>query len=516
MILAWLLIILLAGGLLAWIFERWNSSLSRWTALLALSLDLIIVLVIWVFYAGQLQLAENQQWLFEFNKSWIPQLGIHFHLALDGLSLILVALTLVLGIISVLVSWTEIKHQTGFFHFNMMWLLAGIAGVFLAMDLFLFYFFWELMLIPMYFIIAIWGHENRIYASIKFFLFTQLSGLFMLASILGIYFIHGQQTGQYTFNYEELLNTTVAASTAKWLMWGFLIAFLVKLPAVPVHTWLPDAHTEAPTAGSVILAGLLLKTGAYGLIRFVVPFFPEAAMELAPVVMFIGAVGIIYGAVLAFAQTDLKRLAAYTSVSHMGFVLLGVFAFNQLALQGTVMQMVCHGISTGTLFMLVGILQERIHTRDMSQMGGLWSVAPQMGAVAMIFAMASLGLPGLGNFVGEFLVLAGAYQANIPMTVLATVGLIFATIYALWIIQQAFHGQNTKEWQFNDLNAREWIIMATMIILIVWLGIYPQPVFDTVDAAIKPLISHSTETMFDNEMAIKITDIQLMIEGGHE
>ncbi len=265
---------------------------------------------------------------------------------------------------SVLVSWTEIQYQVGFFHFNLLWILAGIAGVFLAVDLFLFYFAWELMLIPMYFLIAIWGHEHRRYAAVKFFLFTQLSGLLMLIAILALYFAHHNATGVYTFEYGELLGTPLAPATEMWIMLGFFTAFAVKLPVVPLHTWLPDAHTEAPTAGSVILAGLLLKTGAYGMIRFVVPLFPHAAAPLRAGGHVLGVAGILYGAVLAFSQTDLKRLVACTSVSHLGFVLLGIFAWNSLALEGAVMTMIAHGISTGALFVIVGALQERIHTRD--------------------------------------------------------------------------------------------------------------------------------------------------------
>jgi NADH-quinone oxidoreductase subunit M len=276
-------------------------------------------------------------------------------------------------------------------------------------------------------------------------------------------------------------------STALWLMLGFFIAFVVKLPAVPVHSWLPDAHTEAPTAGSVILAGLLLKTGAYGLIRFVVPLFPEAAQRFAPVGLALGVVGIIYGAVLAFAQTDLKRLVAYTSISHMGFVLLGVFAWNLLALQGTVMQMLCHGVATGALFILVGQIQERIHTRDLRRMGGFWSLAPRMGGVAMVFALASLGLPGLGNFIGEFLVLVGLFRASVWMTVLASLGLVAATIYSLWMIQRVFHGPVETEYRLPDLSPRETLIMGALIAAIVGLGLYPQPVLNAAQPALNQL-----------------------------
>jgi NADH-quinone oxidoreductase subunit M len=390
-------------------------------------------------------------------------------------SLLLAALTIFLGIISVLCSWTEIRERVGFFHFNLLWILAGILGVFMALDLFLFYFFWELMLVPMYFLINIWGHENRVYASLKFFLFTQAGGLFMLLSILGLYFIHGSNTGIYTFDYTLLLGTSLSPTAARWLMLGFLIAFVVKLPAVPFHPWLPDAHTEAPTAGSVILAGLLLKTGAYGLLRFVLPLFPNAAASIAPTVMVIAVVGIIYGAVLAFGQTDLKRLVAYTSVSHMGFVLLGIFVGNLTALSGAVIQMLAHGVSTGALFIIVGMIQQRIHTRELDRMGGFWAVVPRLSGVGLVFALASLGLPGFGNFVGEFLVLLGSYRVSVVITALAAMGLVLAAIYSLWFVQRVFHGTTQEGLQMPDLSMRETGMMAVLIIVILWIGLHPQP-----------------------------------------
>jgi NADH-quinone oxidoreductase subunit M len=487
MILILLIFIPLAGGLLSWFLNRWNSRLTRWVSLSAITADLILVLALWATHYSSVGLSYQGAWLIEINLLWIPQLGINFHLAMDSLSLILVTLTAFLGIMAVVSSWTEVRDQIGFLHLNLMATLAGIIGVFLALDLFLFYFFWELMLVPMYFLIAIWGHENRLYASIKFFIFTQLSGLLMLTAILGLYFIHGKNTGIYTFDYMHLLGTSMTSTTAMWLMLGFLIAFVVKLPVVPVHSWLPDAHTEAPTAGSVILAGLLLKTGAYGLLRFVVPLFPEAAFSFTPVAMVIAVIGILYGAVMAFAQTDLKRLVAYTSISHMGFVFLGIFAWNTLALQGAVMQVVCHGISTGALFILVGALQERIHTREISHMGGLWSAVPRMGAVGLFFALASLGLPGLGNFVAEFLVLIGTYKTNITMTVLATAGLITATVYSLWMIHVTFFGLNKEGWKIPDFSLREMSTMVVMIISLVLLGLYPQPLLNTAEQSLNNL-----------------------------
>jgi NADH-quinone oxidoreductase subunit M len=359
--------------------------------------------------------------------------------------------------------------------------------VFLAVDLFLFYFAWELMLVPMYFLIAIWGHENRIYAAVKFFIFTQLSGLLMLIAILALYFVHHRTTGVYTFQYADLLGTTMPAGAEMWMMLGFFIAFAVKLPVFPLHTWLPDAHTEAPTAGSVILAGLLLKTGAYGMLRFVVPLFPNAAQAFAPVAMSLGVAGILYGAILALGQTDVKRLVAYTSVSHLGFVLVGIFVWDRLALQGVLMTMICHGISTGALFVLAGLLQERIHTREMDRMGGLWATAPRLSGAGLFFALASLGLPGLGDFVGEFLILIGTYRRSIVITVLATVGVLATTFYALRFVQRAFQGPNSNHWQIRDLVAREGIVMSVMIVVLLWLGLYPQPVLNMFEPALARL-----------------------------
>jgi NADH-quinone oxidoreductase subunit M len=486
MILVWLIIIPLAGGLASWILGEKNSALTRWIPLTALVLDVVLLISFWSDPSSQAALGRGT-WLIELNRPWIPQLGINIHLAMDGLSLVLVALTLFLGIISVACSWTEIREKTGFFHLNLMAILAGILGVFLSLDLFLFYFFWELMLVPMYFLISIWGHENRVYASLKFFIFTQAGGLLMLLSILGLYFMHGKATGIYTFDYTLLLGTSMTPKAAFWLMLGFFISFTVKLPMIPFHPWLPDAHTEAPTAGSVILAGLLLKTGAYGLLRFVLPFFPEAAHAVTPVVMIIAVVGIIYGAVLAFAQTDLKRLVAYTSVSHMGFVLLGIFAWNMTAMQGAIMQMLAHGVSTGALFIIVGMVQERIHTRDMDRMGGFWSTIPGLSSAAMVFALASLGLPSFGNFVAEFMVLLGVYRVNVLVTAFAAAGLVFAAIYSLWMIQRFFHGEPRAIWIIPDLSRLETGIIAVLIIAIFWLGLYPRPVLNTTGPVLSTL-----------------------------
>jgi NADH-quinone oxidoreductase subunit M len=478
MILLWLIIIPLIGGIVSLLAARRSVQASRWIAIAVAAIDLALTTGLWIGAP-----ASGSRWLYEWDQAWIPQFGIRFHLAMDGLSLVLVLLTFFLGLMSVVASWTEIQDRAGFFHFNVLWVLAGITGVFLAIDLFLFYLFWELMLVPMYFLIAIWGHERRIYAAIKFFLFTQLSGLLMLAAIVTMAVLHQQSRGAYSFDYQSLQNLPLTPGTARLLLLGFFAAFAVKLPAFPVHTWLPDAHTEAPTAGSVILAGLLLKTGAYGLIRFVLVLFPESAREVAPAMMMLGVIGVLYGAFLAVSQHDLKRLVAYTSISHMGFVLIGIFAGNDTALAGAFIQMVSHGISTGALFILAGALQQRMHTREISRMGGLWKTMPNLSGAGFFFVMASVGLPGLGDFVGEFLVLLGAYRANVSLTAVATLGMIAAMLYGLKISSQVFQGPNRHNWTLPDLFPREWAIAACMMACLLWLGLYPQSFIRTFQPA---------------------------------
>lgn len=491
MILIWLILILLIGGVIAGFAGQRRPEVAKWISLGAVSIDLILLVSLCLQYSRDLLDGPGEMIFASIRKPWIPAFGIELHLELDGLSLIMVVLTAFLGLLAVLVSWKEIRDKRGFYFFNLLWTLAGIMGVFMAFDLFLFYLFWEIMLVPMYFLISIWGHTNKIYAGYKFFIYTQLGGLLMLVAVLGLYFIHGSQTGTYTFDYHALLDTSLGPVQASWLMYGFLIAFFIKLPVLPLHNWLPDAHAEAPTAGSVILAGLLLKTGAYGLLRFVVPFFPEAARAIALPAMILGVCGILYGAKLAFAQTDLKRLVAYTSVSHMGFVVIGVFAFNALALQGVIMQLVAHGLSTGALFILAGILYERMGTRDLDKAGGLWASVPKMGSAGLILVLASLGLPGLANFVAEFMILAGTFQASQWIAVIAALGLIAAAIYALRIMQKIFYGEQREAASFSDLNLREMGILASVVFFLVFLGVYPAPVTKTVEPAVNQIIQAS-------------------------
>ncbi|MDE0054391.1 MAG: NADH-quinone oxidoreductase subunit M [Gammaproteobacteria bacterium] len=472
-----LILVMLGAGVVAGLSERVHPAAPKW-----ISLATFIVTLAWV---GAFMVGDGyaNQYI-----PWIPRFGINVVLSMDGLSQLLVALTLFLGIVAVVSSWTEVEHRPGFFQFNILWVMAGVVGVFTALDLFLFFFFWEVMLIPMYFLIAIWGHEDKAYASMKFFLFTQISGLLMLFAILALVYLNYAATGNITFNYHDLLDAELGSDIAFLVMLGFFAAFVVKLPGVPFHTWLPDAHTQAPTAGSVILAGILLKTGAYGLIRFVVPLFPEASADFAVWAMFLGALSILYGGFMAYSQSDFKRLVAYSSVAHMGFVLLGVFAFyevggalvvNEVAVQGAVVTMIAHGFSTAALFMMAGALQERLHTREMSNMGGLWTRAPRMGAVTMFFVIASVGMPGLGNFVGEFLVLVGAFKANIPLTVAGALGVVVAAVYGLYLMQRSFQGTpNPDVPSMRDFGFREMSVMALMMAGLVWIGIHPQELLD--------------------------------------
>jgi NADH-quinone oxidoreductase subunit M len=481
-----LLLILLSGGLLSWVAGRRNARLPRWIALVALAGALSWLLAFWSQTPVGLKLTGGP-WLERLSLDWIPRFGIALSFGLDGLSLILSLLALFLGLMAVVASWSEIRERTGFFYLNLLWTLAGVIGVFAALDLFLFFLFWELMLVPMYFIIALWGHGDSARAAIKFFLFTQGGGLLLLVGILILVLGHFAATGHLTFDYFALRGTALDPQIAFWAMLGLFLAFAVKLPVVTLHTWLPDAHTLAPTGGSVILAGILLKTGAYGLIRFLVPLFPQASAALAPVALGLGAAGILYGGVLAFAQSDVKRLVAYSSISHMGFVLLAVFAWNALALQGAVVQLVAHGITAAGLFMIAGSLRERLHTLDAKGMGGLWAQLPRLSALGLLFAVATLGLPGFGNFVGEILVLLGTFRDHPTAALVAVTGVVTTAIYALALVQRAFQGPPGERTGLRDYGPRETAALGLMAAVSLGLGLYPQPVLDLASPALAAL-----------------------------
>ncbi|NMT64239.1 NADH-quinone oxidoreductase subunit M [Marinobacter orientalis] len=501
MILVWLILIPFLGGLLCWQAERWSDQAPRWIALGTMLFVLVISVVLWWGVDFSLPGGAGSQWLLEWRVPWIPRFGIEIHLALDGLSLILVALTGFLGALAVLCSWHEIADRIGFFHLNLLFILGGVVGVFLALDLFLFFLFWEMMLVPMYFLIALWGHsgspgQTRIRAATRFFIYTQASGLLMLVAIIALVFVNFSNTGELSFSYDVLRKADVPEPLAFWLMLGFFIAFAVKLPVVPFHGWLPDAHAQAPTAGSVDLAGILLKTAAYGILRFALPLFPEQSQAFAPVAMTLGLVGIIYGAVLACGQQDIKRLIAYTSISHMGFVLIALYSGSELAIQGAIVLMVAHAFSSAGLFILSGQLYERIHTRDMRMMGGLWGRIPVLPGFTVCLVAASLGMPATANFVGEFMVLFGTFPSAPVTVVIASIGLVLAAIYSLLLMQRVHHGPAYRAGPLAGPDAREYGIMLALLVLTLAVGLYPQPLLDTtadVAAPIAELFTGSTE-----------------------
>jgi len=424
---------------------------------------------------------------------WIRSFGISWKLGVDGISLFLIALTAILFPLAIV--GPEVHRDVKGYVAWMLLLEAGCIGVFLALDLFLFFLFWELVLVPMYFLIGGWGYDRRIYATLKFFLYTMVGSALMLVGILAVVFLHERATGRLTFDVVALANEqSLASSTARWLFMAFAASFAIKVPIFPVHTWLPDAHTEAPTGGSVILAGIMLKLGTYGFLRFGLYLFPRAAFSLAPVFLTLGTIGIIYGAVVATMQKDLKRLVAYSSVAHLGFIVLGIFGLSQQGLEGGVLQMVNHGLSTGALFFLVGMIYERRHTRQIAELGGIQRVAPVFAGVFMLVMLSSIGLPGLNGFVGEFLILIGTFVTRRWWAVVATVGVILAALYLLWAYQRVFHGRaEGPNAIFKEMTMRERAIMAPLVALIVLLGVYPRPVLERIAPSVRQLVAHVEE-----------------------
>lgn len=425
---------------------------------------------------------------------WVGPLNLQYVMGVDGISLFMVLLTTFLMPAAVLASW-RIEHQTKYYMVAFLVLETAMVGSFLALDLLLFFLFFEALLFPMYLIIGGWGSERRVYAAVKFFLFTMAGSAFLLVAILFVYFQAGSQLGQPTFDITRMQDLTLAATTGRWLFLAFLVAFAVKVPLFPLHTWLPDAHTEAPTAGSLILAAVLLKVGAYGLIRFNLGLFPEASEYFRSFVSVLALIGIVYGAVVALIQTDIKRLVAYSSVSHLGFVVLGTFAFTVEGMSGSVIQMVNHGLSTGALFLVVGMLYERTHTRDLSRMGGLAQAMPALAGVFLFVALSSLGLPGLNGFVGEFLILLGTFAVNKAFAIVAVTGVVLAAIYLLWAYQRAMHGTPviaggaTDDGRLTDLSVREWAILAPIMALILFIGIFPKPFLSTIEPGVRKTVS---------------------------
>ncbi|SCC70873.1 NADH-quinone oxidoreductase subunit M [Acinetobacter albensis] len=490
-----LILVPFIAGFICWLVDKFDDKMPRYIALFGMLITLGLTVVLWQSGTYHYEIgAKVPTWSAEFMLPWIQTLGINIHLAVDGLSLLMVGLTALLGVIAVGCSWGEIQKNVGFFHLNLLWSLGGVIGVFLAIDLFLFFFFWEMMLVPIYFLIALWGHKgadgkSRVYAATKFFIYTQVAGLIMLIGILGLVIYGYMMTGMIGFDYNYLLgvaNTLDAQlpSVAYALMLCMFIGFAVKLPVFPLHGWLPDAHAQAPTAGSVDLAGILIKTAAYGLLRFVIPFFPAASAQFADIAIILGLIGVFYGAWCAFQQTDMKRLLAYTSISHMGFVLLALYAGNILTFQGLMIMMLAHGLSSAALFIMCGQVYERLHTRDLRKMGGIRGQFQYLSFFLMFFVAALVGIPGLGNFIGEFLILMGSFGQFPTFTILAAISLVMAGLYGLILIHKALFGTPNEEQKqhytlpLKDLNAREITILLICAFGLLWLGIYPQSFLD--------------------------------------
>jgi len=458
----------------------------------------------------------NAEFQFTENIPWIAAgpFVMRYNIGIDGISLWLVMLTTFIMPIAVLSTYTAVDEKVKEYMILLLLLETGMLGAFISLDMFLFYIFWEVMLIPMYFMIGIWGGKNRIYAAVKFFIYTMVGSLLMLVALIYLYF-KGLEAGFTNFGLLQFFNLQLPLDTQVWLFLAFALAFAIKVPMFPLHTWLPDAHTEAPTAGSVILAAILLKMGTYGYVRFAIPLFPEAAHKFAPHIATLAVIGIIYAALVAMVQEDVKKLVAYSSVAHLGFVMLGVFAFNVEGITGGMLQMINHGISTGALFLIVGFIYERRHTRLITDFGGLSKQMPIFATIFMIVTFSSIGLPGTNGFVGEFLILIGAFEGELRWwTVIATSGVILSAVYMLWMFQRVMFGEldNPKNQKLLDLNAREIGIMVPLVIMIFVMGIYPKPFIDKMDPAVKRLVSQVRPASINVQ---KISDIVPDLPAGH-
>jgi NADH-quinone oxidoreductase subunit M len=488
-ILSWIVFLPLAGAVLLMLYPRNQEEAIRRTALLVSTavLGLCVPLLIEFRATAEMQFVER--------VSWIPAWGVEYHLALDGISLFLVILTGLLMPIGILASWGDVKERVKEFHIFFLILETGILGALLAMDLFLFYIFWELMLIPMTFIIGVWGGKRRIYAAVKFMLYTIIGSLLMLVAILFIVLTHRADTGRMTFDLVTLYGLQLPAAAQMLCFLAFGLAFAIKVPIFPFHTWLPDAHTEAPTAGSVILAGILLKMGTYGFLRFAMPLFPEAARTVQPALLVLAAVGIVYGALVAMMQVDIKRLVAYSSVSHLGFVMLGLFSLNVEAFQGSLYQMLNHGLSTGALFLLVGMIYERRHTRLIEHYGGIAKTVPLFATAFLLITLSSIGLPGLNGFVGEFLILLGAFGNATWTGVIGGLGIVLGAIYMLWLCQRFLFGpvRHEENKGIRDLNLREGLTLIPIAVLVVVMGVAPKGLLDRMEPSITRALVRVTE-----------------------
>ena len=478
-----LLVFLPLVGALLCLLHTGRTAECRWLALATSVTVFAVTLYLFVCH-GQ----SDGRWLLYEDVAWIERYGIRYVLAMDGIALLMVLLTAFMQMAAVLLAWRVERHVSSFFALLLL-LEAGLMGIFLAYDLVLFYLFWEVALIPMFFLISVWGGVNRHQAALKFFLYTLVGSLCMLVAMIALYQIHGAQSGVYTFVISELMQTQLTSAQEGWLFAGFMAAFIVKSPLVPFHTWLTDALTEAPAAGSLDLTGLLLKTGIYGLIRVAFPLFPNATANFLPILAVLALVGLFHAAWSAYHQDDIKRLLAYSSISHLGLVVLGLAAWQLTAWEGSILLMVTHGITTGALFILVSLIRERTGTRSMKELGGLWGQAPCLSFLFLLFSLASLGLPGLANFAGEILVLLGTFQQHPLWAVVALIGVVFAAAYMLRLVQGVLWGPAHKERSMPDLTTREWLILLPMAILVVWLGVYPEPFLAPLHGSVATLLA---------------------------
>jgi NADH-quinone oxidoreductase subunit M len=488
----------LAGALVLLFVSKHSEQAIRMIANVVAIAGFLVSVPLWFWYNPQ-----NAEYQFVERFNWIPSIGAEYHLGVDGFSTLLILLTTMMGAIAVLSSWTAITERLKEYYIFLLVLQTGMLGAFMALDFLLFFLFWEVMLVPMYFLIGIWGSANRLYSAIKFFLYTLVGSVVMLLGILALYFHNHSVTGVYSFDVTRFQTLALPYDLQWWIFLAFFLGFAIKVPMVPFHTWLPDAHTDAPTAGSVILAAVLLKMGTYGFIRFSLPILPEASRAFVPFMVLLCIIGIVYGALVALAQKDWKRLVAYSSVSHMAMVMLGMFALNPVGITGSIVQQLNHGISTGALFLLVGVVYERRHTREISEYGGLSKVMPVYAAVFLIMTMSSIGLPTLNGFIGEFLILQGVFVASKWWAAVAASGIVLGAAYMLYLYQRTMFGkvENAKNEKLPDLSMRELATFAPLIVLAVWIGLYPAPFLDRLDTSVQRVVARVSPEYAKGQLA---------------
>jgi NADH-quinone oxidoreductase subunit M len=476
----------LIGAVILLVVPKQQARAIKWIANIVATAGFVISIPLWFWFnpqSGDFQLVER--------ATWIPSIGAEYFLGVDGLSTLLILMTTLMGCIAVLSSWTAITERVKEYYIFLLILQTGMIGAFMSLDFLLFFLFWEVMLVPMYFLIGIWGSANRLYSAIKFFLYTLVGSVIMLLGILALYFYGHSVTGVYSFDVTAFQRMNLPFNLQWWIFLAFFLGFAVKVPMFPFHTWLPDAHTDAPTAGSVILAAVMLKMGTYGFLRFSLPILPEASRHFVPMMVVLSIIGIVYGALVALAQKDWKRLVAYSSVSHMGMVMLGMFALNPVGIAGSIIQQLNHGISTGALFLLVGVVYERRHTREISEYGGLSKVMPVYATVFLIMTLSSIGLPALNGFIGELLILLGVFAASKVWAAFAGSGVVLGAAYMLYLYQRTMFGkvENPKNEHLLDLSHREFVTFAPLLILAVWMGLYPAPFLRRLDQSVQHVIA---------------------------